>query len=78
MKLTEQQVLVFLRDSLEFDADIDADTELFSSGELDSVSMLQLITFVEQTAKIEVSREEVTLENFDSVRRIVRYVAGKT
>jgi acyl carrier protein len=77
MKLTEDQLLKFLRDSLDFDDDIDAETELFSSGDLDSVAMLELITFVEKAAGFEVSREDVTLENFDTVARIVRYATSK-
>jgi len=76
MKLTDEQLLTFLKESMDFDDDIDADTELFSSGELDSVAMLELIAFVEKTARIEVSREDVTLENFDSVGRIVRFISG--
>jgi acyl carrier protein len=77
MKLTEEQLLKFLRDSLDFDDDIDAETELFSSGDLDSVAMLELITFVEGAAGFEVAREDVTLENFDTVARIVRFAKSK-
>lgn len=77
MKLTEDQLLGFLKENFGFDDDIDANVELFSSGELDSVSMLELITFVEKAAGFEVSREDVTLDNFDTVARIVRFAASK-
>jgi acyl carrier protein len=46
---------------------------LFSSGLLDSFSMVDLIVFVEDAAGIKVRPAEVTLENFDSIGRILAY-----
>ena len=53
--------------------DIDAETELFSTGVLDSVAMMNIIGFVEEKAEIEVRPADVTLENFDTCKRIVDY-----
>lgn len=74
--LTQHDLIFFLRDDLNIDALIDNDTELFSSGLLDSVSMVNLISFVEKNARVTVQTDAVTLENFDSVNRIVDYVRG--
>lgn len=73
MALTDQLLLGYLRTSLGLDADIDVDSQLFSSGALDSMSMMNLITFVEETANIQIRGEDVTLDNFDTAGRIVRF-----
>jgi len=76
MSLTTESLIVFITKTLEVD-DVVADTPLFSSGLLDSVTMLDLISFIETSARIEVNREDVTLDNFDTVERIVRFADGK-
>ena len=53
------------------------DTPLFSSGALDSVAMLSLIALVEEAAGIEIHAEDVTLDNFDSVERILRFAESR-
>lgn len=53
------------------------DTPLFSSGALDSVAMLSLIALVEESAGIAIHAEDVTLDNFDSVERIVRFAESR-
>ena len=74
MSLTSRDVIEFLRDALSVDEPIDVESELFSTGLLDSVAMLNLITFVEEKAKIEVRASDVTLDNFDTPQRIEAYV----
>jgi acyl carrier protein len=56
-------------------ADVDAEAELFSSGLLDSVAMMGIIGFIEEQGGFDVRPADVTLENFDTVARIVAYVA---
>jgi len=55
-------------------ADFNDDTELFSGGFIDSFTMASLLEFVEKNAGVEVAQSEVTLENFDTVSRIVAFV----
>lgn len=55
------------------DVKITADTPLFSSGLLDSASMVELIAFVEDEAGIRIDFGDVTIENFDTMDRIVRF-----
>jgi len=56
-------------------AEADGETLLFSSGLLDSVAMMRIIGFIEEQAGFDVRPADVTLENFDTVARIVAYVA---
>lgn len=78
VKLTEAKLMAFLSGTLKVDGELGAESELFSSGALDSVAMLQLITFVEEEAGIRVRPEEVTLDNFDSAARIVRFAESQS
>jgi acyl carrier protein len=77
MALTETQLIGYLRDSLAVDGNLAPDSALFSNGALDSVAMLNLIAFVEETSGIEVRPEHVTLDNFDTPARIVRFAEGQ-
>ncbi|MFT4014131.1 MAG: phosphopantetheine-binding protein [Paracoccus sp. (in: a-proteobacteria)] len=75
MSLTQDELLTYLRDDLNIEEDLDGQTELFSSGLLDSVSMVSLITFIEERAGAVVQPSDVTIENFDTAERIMAYVA---
>ena len=74
MSLTQDDLIVFIREGLNIDTPIDGETELFSTGLLDSVSMVSLIGYIEEKVRITVQPGDVTLENFDSVQRIADYV----
>jgi acyl carrier protein len=53
------------------------DTMLFSSGLMDSFSMVDLIMFIEDTAGLRVHPVDVTLDNFDSIDRILAFVGAR-
>jgi acyl carrier protein len=73
-RMREQQFIEHIKSALAYEGDLTEESELFSTGALDSVDMMKLIMFVENTAGIQVRAEDVTLDNFDTVSRIVRYV----
>ena len=50
---------------------------LFSAGIIDSVNLIELITYVEDHYQIRVPAEDVTLENWDSVEKILAYIVRK-
>jgi acyl carrier protein len=54
--------------------DFEDDTLLFSSGLIGSFSMVDLIMFIEDTAGVRVHPVDVTLDNFDSIDRILAFV----
>lgn len=74
MSLSKDELLRYIRAELNIDTPLDGDTELFSTGMLDSVAMVGLISFVEQHAGVRVQPGDVTLENFDTVDAILAYV----
>jgi acyl carrier protein len=57
--------------------DCEDDTRLFSSGLMDSFSMVDLIMFIENAAGLQVHPAEVTLDNFDSIARILAFVGAR-
>ena len=57
--------------------DFEDDTLLFSSGLIDSFSMVDLIIFIEDTGSLRVHPADVTLDNFDSIERILAFVEAR-
>ena len=53
------------------------DTPLRTSGVLDSMATLRLVTFVEGRFGIEVEAHEASVENFDSISAIAGFVERK-
>lgn len=77
MRLTVESLIDYFHDSMNIADPIGPDTELFSTGLLDSVGLINVVTYVEQAAGIDVRAADVTLENFDSPNRIVAYASSQ-
>lgn len=58
-------------------ASLSLDTELLTSGLLDSLGILQLTVFLGEEYGIEIGDEDFTLENFGSVRTLVAFIDSK-
>jgi acyl carrier protein len=55
-----------------------ADTDpLLASGLLDSLSVLDVVAYVETTFGIGVTDEDLTPDNFESIERMAAFVAAK-
>ena len=78
MTFSMEALVAYITDDLGVADEIGSETELFSSGILDSVAMMNIIGFIEAQTGIDVRAADVTLENFDSVQRIADYVARET
>ena len=55
-------------------AQLSEDEDLLSAGILDSLSILQLVAFMEKTFGINVPDEDVVFENFNSLKTMVDYL----
>jgi acyl carrier protein len=53
------------------------DTLLLGSGIIDSLAMLDVLAFLEKSFAITISDEELTPENFGSIRCLVDFVESK-
>ena len=47
---------------------------LFTSGIIDSLGFIRLISFLEKTFEVSIDVSQITIENFDTVERIARVV----
>ncbi len=73
--VTTTELRAFIQGELSIDAPISDDDLLFTSGLLDSVAMMNLITFIEQKTGSDVRPADVTLDNFDTLTRIAAYAS---
>lgn len=53
-------------------------TQLMSSGVLDSIATLKLITYLEQEFNVQFEAHEVDQQNFDTLEAISNFVCSKT
>lgn len=74
--VTADDLRRFMIEDLLIGEQLGEDDPLFSSGLLDSVAMMSLITFIESSTGADVRPADVTLENFDTLARIADYAAG--
>jgi len=78
MPLVSQSIREYLSNRLGVDvSDVQDDSPLFSSSLVDSFSLVELITFIESAGGIKIDAWDVTLENFDSIERILAFVRAK-
>lgn len=75
----KQKLIDFLYDESLKDEfqDLDHDDSLLELGIVDSVKMLDLIGFIEDTFEIKVDEEDLYPENFDSLNAIEEYIESK-
>ena len=50
---------------------------LFEGNIIDSFGMLELISFIEKKFKVTIILSEVTIENFDTINKIVKLIKSK-
>ena len=55
-----------------------ADTDLMESGLLDSLTLVELMTSLEEEFGISISFDEIELDNFRSVERIAQFVGQRS
>ncbi|MCV2874521.1 acyl carrier protein [Defluviimonas sp. WL0050] len=78
MNFQRNDLIGFLKGALNVDvSDVEDDTLLFSTGVIDSFSMIELITYIESTTGPSIPPGDITLENFDSIGRILSYVNSR-
>lgn len=79
MALTQEKLIDYLAGFPGIEKEALADDQLlFSTGLVDSFSMLDIIAFIEAQTDIKVGPTEVNLANLDSIDRIMRFVQDRT
>jgi acyl carrier protein len=74
--MKKESLLNFLREELAVDdRDLTETTPLFSSGRIDSYSLVMMIAFIESQCGLQFNPEDVVLENLDTVERVVSFIS---
>lgn len=76
MPLELDRLIRYLEDEQGLD-DVAGDTELFSSGLLDSFTLVDVILYVETEAGIKIPAPDVSYENLDTPDRMLAYALSK-
>jgi acyl carrier protein len=65
--------LLFSENGFEYEDD----DSFLQEGIVDSVGVLELVLFVEETFKVDVADHEITPDNFDTVSKLANYIRKK-
>jgi len=71
----ETQLISYFKDTL--DADVTAGTPLIEQGIIDSMGVMELITFIEQVFGVEFDMDDMTAEKLGTVTAISRLIISK-
>ena len=79
MAITRDALYTWLTDEGGLDrGGVTDDTTLFSDGLLDSLVMVDLIAWMEETGGFKMKWNEVTLDNLDTATRILAFAAARS
>ena len=76
--ISRETLVEFIAVRLGVDGDLDDEELLFSSGLIDSFSLVELIIFIEGEIGSRIKAMEVSLENLDSISRILAFAASRS
>ena len=78
MAVDREKILEFLRSKTRADlSKVEDETELFSTGLVDSFAMIDLLFWLEQQTGARVGPEDVSIDNLDTITRIVEFAASR-
>ena len=73
----KEKLLNFVIDDLFGDGtEVDADDNLLADGMIDSIGMLRLAAFIEESEGIKIAPGDFTIENFRTINIINQYISG--
>jgi acyl carrier protein len=67
------QIIAFFAEKLSVEVS-SVDTDLVRTGILDSLALVELLTYIEKEFGTEISLDNVEIEDFHSIARIAEYV----
>lgn len=70
-------MLKYINNNLLSEEKVDAQTELFDSGLLDSIGLMELVVFIEHEFNVKIEDYEIIDRNANTVNKIVKLVNQK-
>ena len=75
--VSHDQIIHLLSERLHVEAP-SAETDLMESGLLDSLTLVELMSSLEEQYRIQISFDEIEIDNFRSVARIAEFVSQRS
>ncbi len=69
-----KDIYAYIKEEINYSKDFDVGTNIIEEGLIDSMGVLTLVSFLETKYAIEVDLEEITVDNFATVRNIAEFV----
>ncbi len=57
--------------------DVSSDTPLIEEQVIDSMGVMELISFIQEAFAVELDMEDLTIENFESIRHVSELITSK-
>ena len=75
----KERIINYIRDEISMEPfeEIDLDEDLLGNGIVDSLGMMRLIDFIEKECNISIPQDDMTVENFMTVERIMVYLSQR-
>jgi acyl carrier protein len=78
MEINEILLVYIKKEIIESELDeLKEDDELLSTGLVDSMGIMRIVRFIEKTFKISIPFEDMTIENFMTIKAITFYIMNK-
>jgi len=77
----ESQIRIYITKNLLFSDNgfkYNDDASFLQEGIVDSIGVLELVTFVGETFGVNVEDQEITPDNFDTVNKLAAYIRSRT
>lgn len=71
----EEGLVRYFKDKL--NADVTSDTLLIEEQVIDSMGVMELISFIQESYEVELDMDDLTIENFESIRHVSELVMSK-
>jgi acyl carrier protein len=76
----EERIRAYIADNFLFSKNVypyPDETSFLENGVIDSMNVIELVLYVEETFNIQVNDEDITPANFDSVRNLSNFIREK-
>jgi acyl carrier protein len=74
----QAKILEFVRSLDSANQSVDADTDLITTGSLDSLSVMELVAFLTDEFKIKIAAADITPVNLRSVATLTAFVEARS
>ena len=74
----EEQLVAYFLENTDVGMEVSYDTLLVDDGIIDSMGVMDLIAFIEQTFGLSMEMDDLEIENFATINHIKTFIVSKT